>query len=307
MTHPKPSKSSFRYLIAGLKPLASVKLWGSVAIVGLVSVVLWQYSRHPEWLGNDTATSPIEGEFEGEVGNNVDVGVNIQDLQENRLNSQGFPPQPSQVPTSSLQEPIQENSGNPSDLPLSPDEQNPNLNPSNPSIEFQPLMPNRKDLGSLFPPLTPSKDSGKPIKLPDSALDASKTPQESPLKDAIEDVFSQESSSIDPSPEENKQPRSPRTRSTRPNYPTSGTASRGNSSSDPSFNNPYTYSPPQPYTQPYGSGRGPAPVPVNPSSTQFPNAYGNGNSNVNAPNQTNQAPPQPNYGIQPPQVNQYGY
>ncbi|EAZ93742.1 hypothetical protein CY0110_18142 [Crocosphaera chwakensis CCY0110] len=294
-------------MMAGLKPLANLKVWGSVAIVGLVAFVLWQYSRHPEWLGNDTATSPIEGEFEGEVGNNVDFGVTVQDLQENRFNSQGFPPQPSQVPPSSLEQPILENSGNPSVLPPSSDQQNPNLDQSNPSIEFQPLMPNVKDVGSLFPPLTPSKDSAKPIKLPDSALDASKTPQESPLKDAIEDVFSQESSSIDPSPQGNKQPLSPRTRPARPNYSTSGTPSRSDSFSNPSFNNPYTYSSPQPYTQPYGNGRSSAPVQVNPSSAQFPNAYGNGNSNVNTPNQTNQAQPQPNYGIQPPQINDYGY
>lgn len=311
MTHPKPSNSSSRYVTARFKPLANVKVWGSIAIIGLVGAVLWQYSRHPEWLGNDTVTSPIDGEFEGEVGNNVDFGVTVQDLQEERLNSQGFPLQPSEVPTSPLQQPILENNGNPSGLPPSPDEENPSLNQSNPSIEFQPLMPNVKNLGSLFPSLTPSKDSGKPIKLPDSELDASKIPEESALKNAIEDVFSQESSSIDPSPSENKQPLSPRTRPTRPNYSIPQTPSRNNSSSEPSFNNPYTYSSPQPYTQPYGSGRSPAPVPVAPSSTRLPNGNGNnngnGNFNVNAPNQTNQAPPQPNYGIQPPQVDQYGY
>ncbi|WP_107666602.1 hypothetical protein [Cyanothece sp. BG0011] len=316
MTYPKPSNSSFRYLIAGLKPLASVKVWGSVAIMALVALVLWQYSRHPEWLGSGMPNSQIEGEFEGEVGNNVDIGVTVQDLQENRLNSEGFPPQPSQLPIDAAeqpfnpspeQQPILGNTPNNSVLPPSADGNNSDLNQPNPPIEFQPLMPNVKNLGSLFPPLTPSKDAAKPIQLPDSALDRSQTPQENPLKDAINDVFSQESAVITPSPQENKQPSSSRTRPTRANYPTSATPSRSNMTPNQPYNNPYTYSSPQPYNQPYGSGRGPDPIPTAPSSSQFPNAYGNGNFNVNNSGATNQTPPQPTYGIQAPQVNEYGY
>ena len=103
MTHPKHSNSSFRYLIAGLKPLASVKVWGSVGIMALVAMVLWQYSLHPEWLGNDQGTaSSIDGEFEGEVGNNVDIGVTIQDLEENRLDSSSIPVAPPELQNNPL-------------------------------------------------------------------------------------------------------------------------------------------------------------------------------------------------------------
>ncbi|ACB53304.1 hypothetical protein cce_3956 [Crocosphaera subtropica ATCC 51142] len=305
MTYPKPSNSSFRYSIARLKPLANVKVWGSVGIMGLVILVLWQYSRHPEWLGNDQTTAPITGEFEGEIGNNVDIGVNVQDLEETRLNESELSPQGSELqrnpldqpfPSAQGEQPIFDNNGN------NADGNNPNLNQSNPSIDFQPLMPNVKNLDSLFPPLTPSKDSGKPIKLPDSQIDQGRIPQENALKNAMEEVFSENSSSINPSnlsPQENRQSTN---KPTRPNYPISVTQPRNNSAST---QNPYTYSSPQPYSQPYGDGRAPAPIPTYPSSTQFPNSYNNGNSNY--PTQNNQRPRQPNYGIQPPQVDEYGY
>ncbi|MDJ0662667.1 MAG: hypothetical protein QNJ42_24760 [Crocosphaera sp.] len=308
MTHPKPSNSSFRYLIAGLKPLANVKVWGSIGIMALVAFALWQYSRHPEWVGSNQTPSGIsEGEFEGEVGNNVDIGVTVQDLEANRLNSPGFPPpsapnvlrQPGRSPQ--VNQPILKN--NPNNSPLSPssDENNPDLNPSNPSIKFQPLMPNVKNLGSLFPSLTPSKNSAKPIELPDRAMEQNQTPQKTPLEDAIKDVFSSESSG-NRSPQNTKPPAG---RGTQPNYPTTVTPPQNNPYLTQPSNNPYTYSPPQPYSQPYGNGRSPAPIPTYPPSPQFPNAYGNGNPN--APTQNNQPRPQPNYVVQPAQVDEYGY
>ncbi len=316
MTHPKLTNSTFRYLIAGLKPLANIKVWGSIGIMGLVAFVLWQYSRHPEWVGNNQPPSGLrEGEFEAEVGNNVDIGVTIQDLEANRLNSPGlsqssdpnFLGQP--LPSAQGENPISNNNpNNPSPSPSS-DGNNPNLNQPSPSIKFQPLMPNVKDLGSLFPSLTPPKNSAKPIKLPDSAFDQTQTPQTTALEDAIKDVFSSESpSDLDLSPQ-NSQP--PAVRSTQPNYPTTVTPPQNNPYlTQPNFptqpsNNPYTYSSPQPYSQPYGNGRSPAPIPTSPPSSQFPNAYGN--SNANGSTQNNQPQPQPNYGIQPPQVDAYGY
>ncbi|MDJ0599409.1 MAG: hypothetical protein QNJ37_11275 [Crocosphaera sp.] len=322
MTHPKPSNSSFRYFVAGLKPLANAKIWGSIGIIALVTFALWQYSRHPEWVGSNQAPSPVNGgEFEAEVGNSVDIGVTVQDLEATRLNSQGFPVPSTPITPNSLDRPLSSPQGkNPTlktnqNAPVpfpSLDKDNADLNQPSPSVKFEPLMPNVKNLGGLFPPLTPSKDSRKPIKLPDSELDRPPIPQDTPLGNAIDNVFSQESPS-NVSPQNNNQPLPSSVKPIRPTNPSSVTSPRSNpypSQTNPSnqpFNNPYTYSPPQPYRQPYGNGRSPAPIPAYPPSPQFPNGYGNRNPNASTRNNQPQAQPQPNYGIQPPQVDQYGY
>ena len=333
MTHRKPSNPSFRYSIARLKPLANVKVWGSLGIMALLALVFWQYYHHPEWVGSDQLPgSTIDGEVEGEVGNSVDIGVTVQDLEQNRLNSGGVPVTPSQPETinSPLEQPFNTSPGNQPTLnnnqdnplfPPSADGNNGELDQQpTPSIKFQPLMPNVKNLGSLFPPLKPSKNSSKPIKIPDSVQDSKQPPQNNALQNALDEVLPQESPSLNPSPpssQDNKQPSPNTNRFPQPNYPTPPTSGRNNpypnqpytppnNPSQPFNNNPYTYTSPQPYSQPYGNGTAPPPVPAYPPSPQLPNTYGNANPNPNSPTQTNQNQTTPNYGIQPPQVNQYG-
>ncbi|MEL4893967.1 hypothetical protein [Crocosphaera sp. Alani8] len=314
MTHPKHSNSSLRYSIARLKPLINVKVWGSVGIMALVGFLLWQYHRHPEWVGdNQLPGSSIEGKFEGEVGNNLDIGVTLQDLEQNRLNnSEGVPLPPSQLNDDFLQSPSESLQGNQissnNDLifPSSGDKDNPQLNPQpNPSVKFEPLMPNVKNLDSLFPPLKPDKNAGKPIQIPDYSEQSKQRPQNSVLQNAIEEVFSQESPSVEPPAQpsrENKQPSPNTNRSPQPNFPTSGRNNPYSGRPQTPPNNPYTYSPTQPYNQPYGNGRPPAPIPAYPPSPQSGNPYNNGNPNFNYSNPSNQNQPAPNYGIQPPQV-----
>ncbi len=304
MTHPKPSNSSFRYLIAGLKPLANVKVWGSVTIMALVAVVFWQYYHHPEWLGSDQLpTSTIDGEVEAEIGNSVDIGVTIQDLEENRLNSQGFSPVPSQLKNGFVDQPFN---------PSKEDKSISKNNPKNSSIKFEPLMPNVKNLGSLFPPLTPSKNADQPIQIPDTLREKGQKTQDSALENALEDVFSQESPSINPpnlSSQYNNRPSANTNRSQQSDYPTAPTQGRNNPYSTQPYtqpNYPYSYTSPQPYSRPYGNGTAPAPVRTYAPSTQVPNTYGNSNLNPNYSTPTNQNQPTYNYGMQPPQVNQYG-
>lgn len=314
MTHPKHSNSSFRYLIAGLKPLASVKVWGSVGIMALVAMVLWQYSLHPEWLGNDQGTaSSIDGEFEGEVGNNVDIGVTIQDLEENRLDSSSIPVAPPELQNNPLDQLTPDtNQSNPF-LSPSVDGNNPEMKQKQaPSIKFEPLMPSVKNLGSLFPPLQPSKNRSKPIEIPDDLENVEISPENPALENALQEVFSQDLPKVNPSnisPKNNQQPSPNRNRPAQPNYQTSPASGRNN----PYFNQPqtqpnnsYPYTSPQPYSQPYGNGSAPAPVPAYPPSVQSPNTYPTVNSNPNFPNTPNQNQPTENYGIQPPQVDQYG-
>ncbi|MDJ0730625.1 MAG: hypothetical protein QNJ33_11605 [Crocosphaera sp.] len=326
MTHSKPSNSSFRYLLARLKPLANVKVWGSLGIMALVAFVFWQYYHHPEWVGGEQVpASSVGGEFEGEVGNSVDIGVTVQDLEQNRLNSQGFPLVPSQLENSSVgqsakrsQRKRRDNKNNPF-LSPSTDGNNLEFNQPSPSIKFEPLMPNVKNLDSLFPSLTPSKNAGKPIKLPDSLQDTGRTPQGNALENALEEVFSQDLPSTNPSnlsPQNNNRPFPNSNRSRQPNYPTPATSGRSNPNSiqtytqpnNPTqpFNNPHTYTSPQPYSKPYGDGRASAPVPAYPPSPQLPNTYRTTNPNPNYPTPANQTPPTYNYGIQPPQVDEYG-
>lgn len=309
MTHPKHSNSSFRYLIARLKPLASVKLWGSLGIMALVAVALWQYSLHPEWLGNDPGTaSSIDGEFEGEVGNNVDIGVTVQDLEQNRLNSQGVPVVPPEVENNPFLSP-------------SVDGNNPELQQEQrPPIKFEPLMPNVKNLDSLFPPLQPSKNRNKPIEIPDDVENIGEYTENTALKNALEEVFSEDLPEVNPSntsPKNNQQPNNLNPNpSSQPNSQTAPNTVRNTpyfnqpytqpKNSPQPFNNPYTYGTPQPYSQPYGNGTAPAPVPVSPPSAQSPNNYPTLNSNPNYPSAANQNQTTPNYGIQPPQVDQDG-
>ncbi len=322
MTHPKPSNSSFRYLIAGFKPLANIKVWGSVGIMALVALVLWQYYQHPERLGSDQLlNSTTDGEVEAEIGNSVDIGVTIQDLERNRLNSQEVPGTPSPLqPFNTSQEGIN-NNPNPSLLSPSGDGDNKALDQPSASIKFQPLMPNVKNLGSLFPPLNPSKTADKPIKIPDTLQDRGQKTQNSALENALEEVFPQEPPSINPSnqpspSQNNNRPLSnpPRTNSLpQSNYPTTATQGRNNPYPTQPYtqpNSPYNYRSPQPYSRPYGSGTAPAPVPAYPSPNQLPNnpnnSYGNTNPNPNYSTPPNQNQPTYNYGMQPPQINQYG-
>ncbi len=322
MTHPKPSNSSFRYLIAGLKPLANVKVWGSVTIMALIAVVFWQYYHHPEWLGSDQLpTSTIDGEVEAEIGNSVDIGVTVQDLEQNRLNSQGFSQAPSQLKNSFVDQPFNpsqgkkrssENNLNNSLLFPSGDGDNSEFNQPKSSIKFEPLMPNVKNLGSLFPPLAPSKNADKPIEIPDTLREKGQQTQNSALENALEDVFSQESPSLNPpnlSSQDNNRPSLNTNRSQQSDYPTLPTQGRNNPDYTQPYtqpNYPYSYTSPQPYSRPYGNGTAPAPVRVAPSSNQVPNAYGNSNLNPNYSTPANQNQPTYNYGMQPPQVNQYG-
>lgn len=304
MTYPKPSNSSFRYLLAGLKPLANVKVWGSVAIMALVAFVFWQYYQHPEWLGSDQLPSVGDSEVEAEIGNSVDIGVTVQDLEQNRLRSQ----EPLQNPNN----PILRNNPESSLLPPSADGDNTELNQPNASIKFEPLMPNVKNLGSLFPPLTPSDNADKPIEIPDTLQNKGKSPQNNALENALEDVFSQESPSN--LPENNNRPATNRNPVPQSTYPTTIPPRPNNPYPTQPYTQPYTqsnppynYTPPQPYSRPYGNGVAPAPVPAYPPSNQLPNnTYGNINPNPNYANPGNRNRPTPNYGMQPPQVNQYG-
>lgn len=318
MTHPKPSNSSFRYLIAGLKPLANVKVWGSVGIMALVAFVFWQYYHHPEWVGSDQLPNEaIDEELEAEVGNSVDIGVTVQDLQQNRLNSQGLPVTPSPLENGFVDQPFnpspEDIENNPNSPLLSPtaDGENKDLNQPNSSIKFQPLMPNVKNLGSLFPPLTPSKNADQPVEIPETLQDKGKPTQDSALENALEDVFSQESPSINPSnpPQNSNRPSANTNRSPQSNYPTTATQGTNNPYPNQPYtqpNYPYNYSSPQPHSRPYGNGVAPAPVPAYPSSNQVPNTYGNTNPNPNYSSPANQNQPTYNYGMQPPQIDQYG-
>ncbi|MGK7940767.1 MAG: hypothetical protein AB4062_11590 [Crocosphaera sp.] len=322
MTHPKPSNSSLRYFLAGLKPLANIKVWGSVGLIGLVALFLWQYSRHPEWLGADgPPNQTFDGEFEAEVGNNLDIGVTLQDAKKNNINPSGIPQNSLPTPQSPLNDP--QNTKRPTppmlsdpflDPPSVPKEfKNPKKQPS---VGFQPLMPSFDDIGSLFPPLKPSKNASKPIKIPDTVLEAP-NPQANPLQEALDNLDSSPATLAAPSTSENNQPERIPVRPAQPSYPTT-TNPRGNTYGNPTYPQPYNPSVPnnvpprpqtpyannqpynpQPYSYPYGNGVAPAPMPAYPSSQP---SYGERIPNANNPTGGNQAPPANNYGIQPPQV-----
>ena len=323
MTHPKPSNSSLRYFLAGLKPLANIKVWGSVGLSALVAVFLWQYSRHPEWLGADgPPTQPFDGEFEAEVGNSLDIGVTLQDAKNNNINPSGMLQNSAPTQGSPFDDPLKTEQPNP---PLLSD---PFLNPPSvpkefknpkkkPSVGFQPLIPSFKELDSLFPPLKPSKNASKPIKIPDTVLEVPKS-QENPLKDALNNLDSSPTPQVAPSIPQNNQPNNIPVRPAQPNYPTTTTNPRGNIYGNPTYPQPYNASVPnnfgqtarppytnnqpynpQPYSYPYGNGVAPAPRPAYPSSQP---SYGNTTPNPNNPTGGNQRPQPNNYGIQPPQV-----
>ncbi|MDJ0508182.1 MAG: hypothetical protein QNJ64_02835 [Crocosphaera sp.] len=330
MTHPKPSHSSLRYFLAGLKPLANIKVWGSLGLMGLVAICLWQYSIHPEWLGADGLPSQsVDGEFEAEVGNNIDIGVTLENdnlnpsgIPENSAFPQGTPfddpLETAQPETPILSDPLL-------DPPSVPQEfANPNRRGKSPSLGFQPLIPSFKDLGSLFPPLQPSKNASRPIKIPDTVVETPQS-QENPLKDALDNLDTSPTSLRDPSTPQNSQPLGVPVRPVRPNYPAPITP-RGNAypnstypqPNNPSVSNdfgqtaqpPYVNSQPynpQPYSNPYGNGVAPAPIPAYPSSQP---SFGERNPNANNQGEGNQRPQQNNYGIEPPQVDSnegFGY
>ena len=326
MTHPKPSNSSLRYFLAGLKPLGNLKVWGTLGLTGLVALGLWQYSRHPEWLGTDSPPPQVGGgEFEAEVGNNLDVGVTRQDLENNSLNPSRIPQTIAPSQDSPFNNRLKSEQPQPpmlSDPFLDPPSVPPEFNNKGrkgnkgqkPSVGFQPLIPSFKDLGSLFPPLTPSKNTSQPIKLPDKVVDTPK-PQGNPLKDALDGLESSPTPLVDPSTPQNNRPSGVPIRPVRPNYPTT-TNPRGNTYPNSTFPQPYNPSVPnnapptarppyannqpynqQPYSYPYGNGTAPPPIPTYPSSQP---SYGN--RNPNNPTVDNQRPQQNNYGIQPPQV-----
>ncbi|MGB5595687.1 MAG: hypothetical protein WBM32_18510 [Crocosphaera sp.] len=334
MTHPKPSQSSLRYFIAGLKPLGNFKVWCSLGVIGIVTLTLWQYYRHPEFLGEGDVPSTNTRQLDGGVVNSNDLGVQPADFQD-------IPPNQPRFPTPSPKQPLNNplrttEAGNPilNDrlsnplLPSSSAPKNSSTKQEKPSVGFKPLIPSFNDLGSLFPPLTPSKNASQPIKIPDSKPLNTARPTETPLSNALEDVFSQDSSPVDKwnvSPQNGNQSIPPTRRPGQPSYPTPSTTRSNynpniNQPYQQPYNNPYarpynnsvpnnspqSYQQPynnQPYTNPYGNGTAPAPRPAYPPSSQFPNP--NANVNPNYSNQPNQTRPQNNYGVQPPQVNRY--
>ncbi|MEA5509096.1 hypothetical protein VB715_04900 [Crocosphaera sp. UHCC 0190] len=340
MSQPKPSSSSFRYFVAGLKPLGRVNVWVPLGIVALVALSLWQYSRHPEWL-IDNASDNF-GETGDEVGNNLDIGVNLQNLP---ATTDQIPLNPNSLNADTPQPPGELPLNNPLGVPNLQNSLLPNgsVDPLNPqpsaqtapensqrkqSPQFQPLIPNFKDLGSLFPSMSPSKSSSQPIKLPDLEPLKIGTNQDNPLKNALDDVFSQESPALESNPSPGSVgesiptlPRQPqRTFQTPSNvrrssptpapqpYTNSPAPSYNSPYSNPQsqpyqspYNNPYSSSPPQPYSNPYGNGMAPAPIPAYPQPSQS----GNGYNQPNYPVQPYQAPQQNQYGMQAPQVDEY--
>ncbi|MEA5533619.1 hypothetical protein [Crocosphaera sp. XPORK-15E] len=345
MSQPKPPSSSFRYFIAGLKPLGKVTVLVPLGIVAVVALSFWQYSQHPEWLIDSPSAN--FGETGDEVGNNLDIGVNLQDLpattdqlplNPNALNPDS-PQAPGELPLNNpVGVPNSENFLTPNGLinPLNqqPSEQtaSENANPQQ-SQQFQPLIPSLKNLGSLFPSMSPSKSSSQPIKIPDLEPLKIGTNQDNALKNALDDVFSQQAPASDSNPaprsvgdsiptlprqpqpsfptpstiRSSEQPaapqpyRNPYANSPAPPYQTPYNPSYSNPQSQPyqsPYNNPYSVSPPQPYSNPYGNGMAPAPTPVYPQPSQPVNGY----NQPNYPFQPEQRPQQNRYGIQQPQV-----
>lgn len=92
MTHPKPSQSSLRYFIAGLKPLGNFKVWCSLGVIGIVTLTLWQYYRHPEFLGEGDVPSTNTRQLDGGVVNSNDLGVQPADFQDIPQTNQDFLP-----------------------------------------------------------------------------------------------------------------------------------------------------------------------------------------------------------------------
>ncbi|MEM8779849.1 MAG: hypothetical protein AAGF26_13440 [Cyanobacteria bacterium P01_G01_bin.49] len=352
MIHRKLSSSSLRYFLAGLKPLGRPTVWGTIGIMALASLSIWQYFQHPEWLSGDIPISET-GELNDEVGNNLDVGVDLQDFEETPSE---IPLTPNafneSVPQSTGELPVENSETRSSPLPDSLSEPLNSETTSNQNIEettqqqfpqFQPLIPSFNNLNSLFPSISPtasnpSEEASKPIKLPDLQPLNLGTPENNPLKNALDKTFSKESpKTIEQNPELNEtnsgkssperqsqqnSQRPPLAKKTVPSSPQqpgnnlsqgSGNQSypqpynnpyNSNQTNAQSYNNPYDQSIIQPYNNPYGTGIAPTPIPVSPQSSQ---SSRNPNTNLNPDpyGQSRQRQRQNNYGIQEPQIDPF--
>ena len=269
MTQPKPSLSSFRYFLASLKPFGRPIVWGSIGIVALVSLSIWQYSQNPEWLGTGNLSSGNEN-AEGEVGDNLDLGVNLQDLDPNLSETPlladpldpNFSQPNGQSSFDDLKNPLGElnNTTLPlpnglSALPTQPNsEENAGNSNQQKSPKFQPLIPSFKDLGSLFPPILPNNNTSEPIKTPEIPSTDQTAKQSNPLKEALENQQNQPSqesrNTVESNPNAAESPveQQPQTTSPQP------TAARNAPPSSPRqpYTNPYGGYGNQPYTNPYG-------------------------------------------------------
>ncbi|GBF80297.1 hypothetical protein AsFPU1_1698 [Aphanothece sacrum FPU1] len=295
---------------------------------------IWQYSTHPEWLGHissqiSDSTLPntnINPDINGEVGNNLDIGVNFQDLTQN--------------PTSDILSPRLNKIQSPSTNPLETLKTRNLLNPLTPGSTpsdsttttdnkpqiFQPLLPHLKNPNSLFPSLSSPPPPSKPITLSTlKPLDLAAM-KDNPLNKALESLLSQDLArpQTNASGEQSRQtsgnsgdssdnrpvqrpfnPSTPRPSvnpSYQPSYPTSGipsnqqpytnsypySASQGQPYQQPPYQQPYQQTPyQQPYPNPYVAS------PVQP----YTNPYGSGTPVYQQPYQPN---PSNNYNNQNP-------
>ncbi|ACK66227.1 hypothetical protein PCC8801_2199 [Rippkaea orientalis PCC 8801] len=319
MSSPKLPPTTFRVrnFLAGLKPLGSLVFLAPVVTVALLAVGLWQYRLHPEWLGN--ITSPV-GTIEGEVGNNLDIGINPQNVEGNTpiTNPQSsLPPQennldiplPSPLGLADPQIPVA-----PQNLPELPPASNAANPPSSPNKQqlpqiFQPLLPHVKNPNSLSPSLSGSGNTSQPVNIPNlkpieiapiqtnplynamqqNALPSGITPPSNPLGNT----------SVNPSPSSINQP-TPTGFNQVPTQPQYSQVPR--QSMVPSYQaypgNPNGYS--TPYNQSVGggypNGYGVPTTPVQPVQPINPYGYG-------TPQGYNQpTAPQNNYGMQRPQI-----
>ncbi len=330
MSSPKQSSSSFRYFLAGLKPLGSLVFLAPIGIIAIVALALWQYGLHPEWLGT---ASPPGPNIAPEGTNSPDNSLNDQNISGNSAiptpkaplsleeNNRDFP-LPKSLGLEDPETPIAPR--NLSELTPSPDSSNQqNTVPKQklPQL-FQPLLPHVKNPNSLFPSLSTPGNASKPVTVPNLKPIEIAPVQENPLHKAMEQVSSPNSpnSTISPysAPSGNPAVNSAPSSINRPSQPPINRINQVPTQSQspqvpmqstqrpyqayPSYPNASVTPPKQPtqpgYANPNVYGAPPAPIqPVQPIS---PNRYGT----PQGYNQPTQTPAQNNYGMQPSQLPQ---
>ncbi len=294
MSSPKESSSVLRYILAGLKPLARMSLWIPVGVFGVITLSFWQYWTHPEWRGTSQGQT---SDIEGEVGNNLDIGVNLNDIKSNLSSPSDLPKSPSDT-TSSFANPFLPSSSTPAATdtpngvastttpsntlyPVGKSPTNPASGTQSQSFQiFPPLLPTVKNPGALFPSGWQNKSDRATSQSP--SVDASQNlPQVNPLQQALERTQSEQTGVSAKNPTPSTNPYQTPTAPTQPSL---------------SYPNAYGNQPisPQPIY--------PNAVPVQPYQTTYPNSYGG----QSVPSQSPQVPNDANnYGIQTPQISDY--
>jgi hypothetical protein len=247
----KKKPAFLRYFKSRLRPFAQFKVWGSLGILALVGLSIWQYQKHPEWLSPTIEQPDVSGDF---------LGDDLSDpLAESNLSAPEFD---LGMESNSLQSPLLEDPLNSeTSLPTLPldkakSKASKSENVFAPVGQFPSAQGNEQSEQSLFPlpfnlksyrPLLPNQSKSQ------STLSVSKPRETSP---AVQNSFTPKvvSSSGNPLTKAIEQLLSPAPLITTP----TATPANPNSLSQPGNNNfppqsTQVQSPIQPYQSPYNN------------------------------------------------------